>query len=313
MKVKKESYCPYCSALQTPFESNNFCSIHGHTNDKIFGNVFYIKTQQLLSENHRSRISIRGVLNGYQHYYLNNRDLLLGRHKFVLFEDDQVFSTKIDSPYPTEAVIVSYGQEDLNAIINSFSSSFDDMLNGMPAKESIWDIKLFDSTYDMSKEMSIAMHDLAKAIQLNVKDEMFYEEMRYTIMETALRHLLTTEKKLLQLSIKKESTKIEHYRRLLRSKDYILSHLGKKLSLDEISNEASMSPYHYIRSFKGAFKLTPMQFVVQERLALAKDLIQHTDMPISQILIEAGYDNPSSFSRAFKNKYGITPLSYRAA
>ncbi|SDQ91947.1 helix-turn-helix domain-containing protein [Flagellimonas zhangzhouensis] len=313
MKVIKESYCSYCSALQTPFESNNFCSRHGHTNDKIFGNVFYIKTNQLVSEEHKSRISIRGVLNGYQHYYVDNRDLLLSKHKFVVFENEQAFSTKIESPYPTEAVIVSYGQEDLHAIINSFSSSFDDMLDGIPSTASIWDIKLFDSTYDMSKEMSIAMHDLAEAIQMNVKDELFYEEMRFTIMEKALRHLLTTEKKLLQLSIKKESTKIEHYRRLLRSKDYILSHLDQKLSLEEISTEASMSPYHYIRSFKGAFKLTPMQFVVQERLSLAKDLIQHTNLPISQILIEAGYDNPSSFSRAFKKKYGITPLSYRAA
>lgn len=308
----EESYCAYCSTLQTPFDGNNYCSRLGHTNSKAYGNVFYIKTTRLKSEEHVSRFTIRAVLQGYQHYYTGDKILYLSKNRFVVFRENQVFSTKIESHFPTEAVTIAYGREELFTIVESLNTSMEDILEGF-SKSSVWDIELFKSCYEMGNDMLFLMRSLANAITFGITDELFYEEMRFRVLEKVYLNHLMLEKNMELMSFKKKSTKKEVYTRLLCSKDFIMANLNQKLSLEVISVEASMSPYHYLKCFKEVFGHTPMQFIVKERLSMAKKLIMNTDMPISHILLETGYDNPSSFSRAFRKQYGISPLSLRAA
>ncbi len=311
MNIPPNSYCAYCDSLHTPYHDNNYCSLHGYEYNKAFGNAFYIKTDRLESADHHSRYTIRAVLKGYQHYIVNNEDILLNQNRFLVLQENQVFSTKIESHYPTEAVVIAYGTEDLRAILESLDTSLKDLLDNTQGN-SIWDVELLPNSYEMSDELNQLLIHLAHAIQIGIKNEMYYEEMRFNILKDVYRNHLKIEEKLQHLSAKKDSTKMELYKRLHRSKDFMMSHLNQKLHLDQISAQASMSPYHFLRSFKEVFDCTPLQFMATERLSVAKDLIINSDMPISHIIAEVGYDHPSSFSRAFKKKYGLSPLNLRS-
>lgn len=97
---------------------------------------------------------------------------------------------------------------------------------------------------------------------------------------------------------------------LLRAKEYILSNLHKKLSVDEICQAANMSKYHFIRLFNEQFGLTPHQFVLNCRINRAKQAIEAGGRG-SDVAANFGFADASHLNRKFKKVFGITPHEYQ--
>lgn len=97
---------------------------------------------------------------------------------------------------------------------------------------------------------------------------------------------------------------------LLRAKEYILSHLHHKLSVDDIACAANMSKFHFIRLFNQQFGMTPHQYVLNCRINRAK-LALEVGGKASDIALDLGFADASHFNRKFKRVYGITPNQYQ--
>jgi AraC family transcriptional regulator len=96
-----------------------------------------------------------------------------------------------------------------------------------------------------------------------------------------------------------------------RLRDYIEVALDKELSLERLAGEASLSPHTLPRAFLRAFGETPHQYVLQRRLARAKELLIATDLPIVEIALATGFSSQSHLASAFRRLTGITPGEYR--
>ncbi len=96
-----------------------------------------------------------------------------------------------------------------------------------------------------------------------------------------------------------------------RVKDYISQNYTEELSNEMIGSAVSVSPYHMSRVFKQETGCTPMQYVAQLRLGKAQTLLVHTDMPITEIAYNVGYNSSNSFNYAFLKLIGLTPGAYR--
>lgn len=101
-------------------------------------------------------------------------------------------------------------------------------------------------------------------------------------------------------------------RRLRRVVDHIAAHLAEDLSLDGLAALAAMSPFHFARAFKAATGLSPLQFVIAERLAAAEALLRTTRLPVAEIAWRVGYQDVSRFGRHFARRNGVTPSAFRA-
>ncbi len=92
---------------------------------------------------------------------------------------------------------------------------------------------------------------------------------------------------------------------------YIEQHLAEELSRSVLSDLICLSPtrFHYV--FKEAIGISPMEYIFNIRMSKAQKLLITTDLPINCIGAEVGYAEPSEFSKAFKGRFGISPLKYR--
>ena len=92
---------------------------------------------------------------------------------------------------------------------------------------------------------------------------------------------------------------------------YILEHVKDSLSLEDLSEIASMSKYHFLRSFKKELGVTPFQYITELRISLAKTMLTTTGMSITDIAYDLGYSNESSFIRAFTRVAGLSPIHFK--
>jgi len=92
---------------------------------------------------------------------------------------------------------------------------------------------------------------------------------------------------------------------------FIKNNFDKEFSLDEIAAKANYSPYHFIRVFKAETGKTPFQYLLEIKIAKAKELLNKSSKPITEICYDCGFNNRSHFSVIFKRKTGNTPSSYR--
>lgn len=96
--------------------------------------------------------------------------------------------------------------------------------------------------------------------------------------------------------------------------DYIETHLCEALTLEELSRVANFSRFHFHRIF-GAFMGEPLsQFIWRLRLEKAATvLVNDPQKTLSEIALDCGFANSSSFSRSFKNHFKLSPLRWKRA
>ena len=96
-----------------------------------------------------------------------------------------------------------------------------------------------------------------------------------------------------------------------RIRAYIDSNIYSDISLDLMAEHFGITKMHIIRVFKRKFNITPMQYLIDKKISVAKSLLSGTVMPIKEIAALLRYSNTQHFSSSFKNATGVTPNKYR--
>jgi AraC-like DNA-binding protein len=92
---------------------------------------------------------------------------------------------------------------------------------------------------------------------------------------------------------------------------YSISHFQKKISIEEISEVANISPHSFCRYFKSRSRKTYSQFLLELRIGHACKLLSETKLPVAQVCFESGFNNFANFNKYFKVHTGKSPLHYQ--
>ena len=106
-----------------------------------------------------------------------------------------------------------------------------------------------------------------------------------------------------------EYPKVYLYRRIVQAKLFMDNNYADKIDLDNISDEACFSKFHFVRLFKSIYGKTPHQYLITVRIEKAQQLLR-AGTPVSEACFLVGFDSLTSFSGLFKRVFGITPSAY---
>jgi AraC-like DNA-binding protein len=104
---------------------------------------------------------------------------------------------------------------------------------------------------------------------------------------------------------------LETLERLGRARVFIDHCYDHPLNLDQISEKACFSRYHFLRLFRQAFKKTPHQYLIERRIEKAKELLTSDDLRVTDVCFEVGFQSLGSFSSLFHKWVGHAPATYR--
>ena len=103
-----------------------------------------------------------------------------------------------------------------------------------------------------------------------------------------------------------------YHARMRRVLDHIDQHLDGDLDLETLSGVAAFSKFHFHRQFAATFGLSVHRYVQLARLKRASHRLAYRNaQSVTDIAMDAGYDAPDAFARAFRQRFGQSPSSFR--
>ncbi|MEO9070654.1 MAG: AraC family transcriptional regulator [Ginsengibacter sp.] len=98
--------------------------------------------------------------------------------------------------------------------------------------------------------------------------------------------------------------------RLTIAKNVLEENFSENVNIDALAKGVSFSKFHFCRSFKNAFGLSPHQFVLNKRLERSAELIIEGKLMITDIAYEVGFSDIYSFSKSFKKRFNASPSRF---
>ena len=215
---------------------------------------------------------------------------------------------KIDFPEaewdnPTQCIALSISKEELAHTFTLLNEQLGPRFLG-----SDWGIDLSYFHLVNNQELSETIH---RFIRIGIKE---CSKEKDVIASLALKELLirltqTQAREMLERTYKEQSGR----NRLAHLVEFVKTNIRENLHLETLASQACMSKAHFVRTFKQELGLTPMDFVLKERLKMAKMYLATGGVQIQEVSHLVGFTSTAYFIRAFKKEFQMTPKVFQTA
>lgn len=104
---------------------------------------------------------------------------------------------------------------------------------------------------------------------------------------------------------------LQPYLKISKAVEYIKSNYKEAVTIPFLAKMVGLSVRQFQQHFKNTFQTSPQNYLIKIRLLSACDMLLHSDLSITQIAIQVGFYDHSSFTRQFNKHLGLTPLKYK--
>jgi AraC-like DNA-binding protein len=114
-----------------------------------------------------------------------------------------------------------------------------------------------------------------------------------------------------QLSAQRQESEVE--KAIRASAMYIEQYYNNRIDRDMLARQVSLSSSYYSVLFKQYMGCTPVQYITRVRMDKAMQLLKESNLPVSEVARQVGFEDALYFTRVFSHSLGLTPRAYRKA
>ncbi|GAB3772046.1 AraC family transcriptional regulator [Spirosoma horti] len=211
-------------------------------------------------------------------------------------------SMKVDFPeadekHPVQCATIALDWQVVTTMLDFLNEFY-------PRKDEVAEWKLNFSQYHFYNNRELA-NVMNKLISISMEDDLGKDALADLTLKSLLIRVIQTQN-MAQLA---DGLSVNN--RFAAVIEYIREHLPEKIGIDVLCQKACMSKSGFFRAFKETFGLSPLEFIIRERISLAKRLLVNPTATVTEVCYQVGFNNLHYFSRLFKMLEGVTPTHYR--
>ncbi|QHT67193.1 helix-turn-helix transcriptional regulator [Rhodocytophaga rosea] len=242
---------------------------------------------------------------------VDNQKVQVDTSHFFISNQHQPYTLEVENT-TTETFNIHFSEKLLSEVYAGLITPADILIDNHSRIEGQY-LHFFNRLYRKEEVFTKLIQRLYLYSQQEYRNPILLDELLTDLLVYLMQLHRDIIREMHRISALKKSTQVEIYKRLCESLNYLHSFYNKEITLDELSAVACLSKFHYLRLFKSVLHLSPHQYLLKLRLDKAKELLQYTQIPVTDISITVGFENNTSFSRLFQQRFGQSPLNYRLA
>lgn len=288
--LKRESQLLHLVENQTKFNLNN-CEFSIYETHRA---AFDVKL-------HFETIAFTAMLRGKKHMKLDNKtnyfDYYPGESVLVSPGETMVIDFPEADETPSQCISLSLNPEFIENSLNHLNYHLPKV-----DETSRWNIELDEYFLFNNQSLASATNNIMRiAMDDNSQKDIMAD---FALKELLIRLMQTQARSMVEKNIVKNKSRIGF------AVDYIRKNLHQKLSIESIAKLAYVSKSNFFKMFKDELGTSPNDFILQERINKAKELLASQNS-IKETAYQTGFSDTNYFTRVFKQLVGVTPKNYQ--
>jgi len=289
-ELKRESQLLHLVENQTKFNLNN-CEFSIYETHRAAFNV----------KLHFETIAFTAMLRGKKHMKLDNKtnyfDYYPGESVLVSPGETMVIDFPEADETPSQCISLSLNPEFIENSLNHLNYHLPKV-----DETSRWNIELDEYFLFNNQSLASATNNIMRiAMDDNSQKDIMAD---FALKELLIRLMQTQARSMVEKNIAKNKSRIGF------AVDYIRKNLHQKLSIESIAKLAYVSKSNFFKMFKDELGTSPNDFILQERINKAKELLASQNS-IKETAYQTGFSDTNYFTRVFKQLVGVTPKNYQ--
>jgi AraC-like DNA-binding protein len=272
--------------------------------------VYYSELNEWFTRNAFRSFSLKYVVDRCIYYKVGNKEHVVNEGNFLLACKQPDASAYFDSKNTVKSICIDICPatvaEAFTVLIAQNDHDFDNYLAGYFKTPDFFETVCPVNTAQFGNKLN----DLVAAITNGQAQHHIDKEWFLDLVEKIIFHEYGNYLALSGIRSVRLETRKEILRRLRVARQYMDD---EYLGIEEINQVAvfcNMSEFHFFRSFKQAFGVSPYQYLLNKRLDLARGLIRAGDMSITAVASQCNFPDVFTFSKAFKRQFGAAPSQF---
>lgn len=233
---------------------------------------------------------IHVVLSGSGVYKIRNREFSVHAGQAFLIRPEEEIEYTADQENPWKYAWIGF--------------------KGYRAASAVYEMGFYDEEYviDLRETAQIleAIEGISEERGLSYASEMKRKSCFYQVLGCLMENRVVHEE-----HQKAKENRALQKKYVRRAAEYMMTSYNKKIRISDLAGEIGLNRSYLTNIFKQEMHMSPQDFLIAFRLKKAAQMLLETDDSIRIIAVKTGYNDSLSFSKAFKQKYDITPSEYR--
>ncbi|WP_259013961.1 AraC family transcriptional regulator [Emticicia fluvialis] len=246
---------------------------------------------------------LASMISGKKIMHLNQHmdfDFLPGES--VILPSDEIMC--IDFPEaslknPTKCLAMAFDQERLDKVINN--------LNEIRPKIDNQEWKFTSNNFHFTNDIAI-QQILQRLVFIFTEQHPSKDIFADLMIQELIIRIVQTETRVLY---SKNAARLASDNRIAHVINYIKENIREQIQVEQLCKLACMSESNFYRVFKEEMGISPIEFIIEERIKLASSLLKNPEFRIKDVYFESGFNSLSYFNRIFKKKYKVSPSEYK--
>lgn len=253
---------------------------------------------------------IKYVIDGTEHYGLHGRNYFVRAGHYLLVNENRRFDIELThSRTPVRGFCITLPNDWMLDAERCYTQSAEQLLD-LPAGHHMAATDLPEMIHPAGDAVSDLLVALTARLDTQTGRVAGNDELLFAAIAEAT---IVAQRKLRRitapLAARRNSTRIELYRRIAYAKAIMDDAPETVQSIGALAEQAALSEFHFMRSFRQLFGISPHQYLVQRRMHKAQELLAD-HFSVSEAALRCGFADLPSFSKAFRKHFGCAPSRF---
>lgn len=250
-------------------------------------------------------LSVKSFRGGTAHYATARGRYAVDEGSWLIINDQERYTIDFRSETLVHSTVVFFPPGWADVVSRVYREREDRLLDDPSAPgSSVW---FLETVMPGDDAVCPRLRALDRACRSHTVPEDWLEERLRDLLSVMILSQRDHRQRADRIPAARAATRAELYRRVCRGRDYLGATALTAPRLADAAQAASLSVFHFQRSFKAVFGETPHAFTTERRLAHARRLLETTDTAATEVASAVGYESYSAFHAAYRRRYAEPP------